>query len=391
MAVILVLLGFIVSIIVALIAKVISEAVTTLAAQAGAALLTAGTAPFLVSLIVEALVPGLMMVLYMVAFVSGVSFVFGFMEDVGYMARVAYVFDNLMSKLGLHGKSVMPFLMSFGCTIGGVSGARVIDSSRQRLITIATSWAVPCAGTWGVVGLMSSLFFGVNAVWVIISLFVVAILHMKFTSWFFERGLPQQEGEAGLIMELPPYHKPNWKTIFTYVWSRIKGIASKSFSVIMLVAIAIWLLSYTSTGNIENSVIYAVGKFLEPVGSIFGLSWQLVIAFIVAAMGKEAALGAIAVLFGAGTGVSSLAGTMVTSSVAINQTGLEAALLSAVQAPQALAFIFAFFFNVPCMAAVAASANESGSYKWTLKVVAYYFITALVLAGVAYRIALLVI
>ena len=390
LAVIMVLLGFIVSIIVAIIAKVISEVVITLAAQAGSALLTAGAAPFLVSLIVEALVPGLTMVLYMVAFVSGVSFVFGFMEDVGYMARVAYVFDNLMSKLGLHGKSVMPFLMSFGCTIGGVSGARVIDSSRQRLITIATSWAVPCAGTWGVVGLMSSLFFGVNAVWVIISLFAVTILHMKFTSWFFERGLPQQEGEAGLIMELPPYHKPNWKTIFTYVWSRINGVASKAFSVIMVAAIAIWLLSYTSTGNIENSAIYAVGKFLEPVGSIFGLSWQLVIAFLVAAVGKEAALGAIAVLFGAGTGVSSLAGTMVTSSVAINQTGLEAALLSAVQAPQALAFIFAFFFNVPCMAAVAASANESRSYKWTLKVAAYYFITALVLGGIVYRIALLI-
>jgi ferrous iron transport protein B len=390
LAFILILLGFVASLLVALVIKAGAADISLLTLQAEAGLLAMGTAPILVSLIVEALIPGFLMVLYVIAFVLGVSFVFGLMEDIGYMARVAYVFDSLMSKLGLHGKSVMPFLMCFGCTIGGVSGTRVIDSSRQRLITIATSWAIPCAGTWGVVGLMSGLFFGVNAVWVILALFATTILHMKVTSWFFRRSLLKNEGDTGLIMELPPYHKPNWKTIFSYVWARVKGVATKAFSIIMLVSVVIWLLSYSSGGNIENSALYAIGKFLEPIGSVFGLNWQLLVAFLVSAMGKEGALGAIAILYGAGGGVTSFAGTLIPDAVTINQSGMETALLSSISAPQALAFLFAFFFNAPCMAAVASTALESHSYKWTLKVTAYYLATALILAGIVYRIALLV-
>lgn len=87
------------------------------------------------------------------------------------MARISYVFDGTMAKLGLQGKAVMPFIVSFGCNIGGVSGTRVIDNWGQRVLTMSLSWVVPCASTWGVIGLMTSIFFRKSAIWVILSLF----------------------------------------------------------------------------------------------------------------------------------------------------------------------------------------------------------------------------
>lgn len=130
--------------------------------------------------------------LQMASYVLGISLVFGFLEDVGYMARVSYVFDNTMSKLGLQGKAIMPFLLSFGCNIGGITGTRVIDSWGQRVMTIALSWVVPCGSTWGVVGLVTGTFFGKQAVFVILSLFAVAFLHLLITYRIFRKSLYEE-------------------------------------------------------------------------------------------------------------------------------------------------------------------------------------------------------
>ena len=139
-------------------------------------LLDIGAAPFLVSLLCNAILTAVSFALQMASYVFGISLVFGLMEDVGYMARISYVFDDTMTKLGLQGKAIMPFLVSFGCNIGGITGTRVIDSWGQRVMTIALSWVVPCASTWGVVGLVSGTFFGNGAVVVVLALFAVAFL-----------------------------------------------------------------------------------------------------------------------------------------------------------------------------------------------------------------------
>ncbi|MCG8483683.1 MAG: ferrous iron transport protein B, partial [Clostridia bacterium] len=146
-----------------------------------------GIFPWLTSLLTEALVPGAFMALFMTIFVGAFSLVLGFMEDIGYMARIAYMFDRAMSRVGLHGKAIMPFISCFGCTLAGISGSRVIDSWQKRLLTITSCMVIPCAAMWGVIGLLTSLFFGANAVWVIISLFIVSILHIKMTTWFFSK------------------------------------------------------------------------------------------------------------------------------------------------------------------------------------------------------------
>ncbi|MCT4620396.1 MAG: ferrous iron transport protein B [Marinisporobacter sp.] len=387
MAILMMILGFAVSMVIAMpfmmgIGRVLPQISLTLRDS----LLDEGISYWIVSLVTEAVIPSVSMALIMGGFIAGVVFVFGFMEDVGYMARVAYVFDTTMSKIGLHGKSIMPFITSFGCNMAGITGSRVIESWQQRLLTITTSMVVPCAAMWGVIGLVGSLFFGVNAIWVIVALFICSIFYVIFTSWIFRTKFIKEEDGMGLIMELPPYHKPNWKGIFVHVWSKMKDVMKKAFVVIVGVSVVMWVLSYTADGNIENSPIYAIGKTVEPIAAFLGLDWRLLIALLVSVMSKEGALGVLSMLFGVGSGTSSFSGIMVSGAVQFDQSALSTAMLAAISKPSALAFMFAYYFNVPCMAAIACVNAETHSLKWTIKIVSYYMLSALVIGAIAYRI-----
>lgn len=357
---------------------------------AEAGLTSIGVHAALISLICDAILSGAFMALNMVAYVFGISLVFGFMEELGYMARISYVFDSAMQRLGLHGKAVMPFLISFGCNIGGVAGTRVIDSWKQRLLAIATSWVVPCAGVWAVIGLMGTVFFGSGAVLVVLALFATAVLHMFITSRIFGRSLNSPEDRTGLIMELPPYHKPNKKTLLRFVWQRMKDVLVRALKLIVLVSVAFWLLSYSPGGDITSSVLYKVGTFIEPVTMFFGLSWELFAAFLVSGLGKEASLGVISALFNVGGGGAVNLFGLAMGSASYADPNLSMTLAAGVSQAQALAFMFGFFFNMPCIIALGATASETHSAKWTARIALYYVGMALVMAGIAYRIGLLI-
>ena len=359
-----------------------------LTAGAYSGLTAIGAPAMLTSFVCDAFITGVFFSLMMSTYVFGMCLVFGFMEEVGYMARISFVFDNAMQRLGLHGKAIMPFLVSFGCTIAGVSGTRVIDSWKQRLLAIATCWVVPCSATWGVITLMGSTFFGANAIWVILLLFAVAFLHLKITASIFGRSLSKPEDRTGIIMELPPYHKPNYKSLLKYVWLRVTDVLRRALKVILAVTIIFWFLAYSPDGNISSSLIYKFGTFIEPVTMFFGMRWELFITFLSSAIGKEASLGVVAALFTEHAAAGSVFNiTLLGQQVSTANVG--ASLLASVSMPQALAFMFAFFFNVPCFMTVAATAGETHSTKWTLRIVFYYFGTALLMSAIVYRVALL--
>lgn len=352
-------------------------------------LFTVGLPDFVISLVCDGVLTAVTFALMMVSFVFGISLVFGFLEEIGYMARVSYIFDDTMSKLGLQGKAIMPFLISFGCNIGGVAGTRVIDSWGQRVTTMALSWVIPCAATWGVLGLISSVFFGSRAIFVIISLFIVALLHINITSKVFGRSLIKESDKCGLIMELPPYHKPKYKNLLRFVFNRMGDVLIRALKVIVLVSVLFWALSYTKDGNVENSIIYTIGTFIEPVTMWFGLRWQTFMAFIASAMGKEAALGVLASLFNTTSGASGVWGA-IAGEVSINTSSLGGALMSNISKAEALAFIYAFFFNVPCLMTVASTQQESHSIKWTIRIVGYYIVMALLMSTLAYHVGNLI-
>ncbi len=349
------------------------------------ALLNIGCPSVIAAILCDVIIRSVAFIVQMLGFVFGVTFVFGMLEEIGVMARISYVFDNTMAKFGLQGKSVMPFLISFGCTMGGAAGTRVIDNWGQKVLTIALAWAVPCGAAWAVIPMLSTVFFGAWMPVIIIAILIVMILHMWITAKIFGRSLVKAEDRCGMIMELPPYHKPKWGSLLRYVFGRTKDTFFRALKVVLFVAMAFWLLSYTSTGDISGSILYKVGHFIEPVTKIFGMGWQTFMAFIASGLGKEGALGVLSTIF---TGSGSISvGSVVGGTAAENINEL---LVANVPKPEALALIFAMTFNMPCIVALAATYQETHSVKWTARIALYYTGVALLLAGAAYYIGLLI-
>ncbi len=349
-----------------------------------AEVLSAISAPqMLIDLINQVILNTLYAAVAMIGFVFGVNLIFGFLEEIGYMARVSYVFDGTMAKLGLQGKAVMPILVSFGCTIGGAAGTRVIDSWGQRVLTIALAWVVPCAATWAIVPFLSSVFFGAWAPLIIVAIFIVAGIHMLITAKIFGSKLIREEDRAGLIMELPPYHKPRWKALFRSIFVRTWDILSRAIRVIFIVSLIFWLLTYSASGSPDKTLLYRFGRAIEPATMIFGLTWQTFIAYLASMVSKEAALGVLGSLYlGAGTLFSATTGSG--GQIA---AGLGNILTASLTPPAALAFIFAVTFNAPCLMAITSTYQETRSLKWTLSILGYYFGTSLIFAFLAYRIS----
>ena len=380
-----VLFGLIASFIPALPFMGIGSAIGALINPVSNALNSINCPGFIIAIICDVVINSLSFILKMLGFVFGVTLVFGLLEEVGVMARISYVFDNTMAKLGLQGKSVMPFLVSFGCTMGGAAGARVIDNWGQKVLTIALAWAVPCGAAWAVVPMLSTVWFGGAAPLIIVAILAVMILHMWITSKVFGRKLVKKEDRCGMIMELPPYHKPKWGALFRYVLGRTKDTFFRVLKVILLVSFVFWLLTFTNSGSMDNSILYKIGQFIEPVTKIFGLGWKTFMAFIVSSLGKEGAIGVLSSIF---TDHNMLTvGSVVGGARAANINEL---LVANVAKPEALAFIFAITFNMPCIVALAATYQETHSAKWTAIIALYYTVGALLIACVAYHIGLLI-
>jgi ferrous iron transport protein B len=242
---------------------------------------------------------------------------------------------------------------------------------------------------WGVILLVAAIFFGIKAIWVVMSLLLVMILHIAFTAWLFRDRSTSRTDAPGLIMELPPYHKPSWQAIFHFVLGRMKNIATKAGTIILIAISLIWVLTYSGTGEITGGILYKFGKAVEPVSMLIGLDWRLLIALVFSAFAKEAALGAIAILFGVGELGTSLSGTLF-SPVTYNTGELTHVIGVTVSKASALAFIFGFYFNVPCFATIAIIRSETHSTRFAVLIAGYYFLVALVVAGIAYRIGLMI-
>lgn len=351
------------------------------------ALLNAGASPFLVSLLCEGILTAFAFTIMMCGYIFGATFIFGLLEDVGYMARISYSFDGLMQKLGLHGKAVMPFLVSFGCNIGGSSSSRVLDNWAQRVTTIALSWVVPCGSTWAVVGLVSTLFFGPGAALVILALFGVSVLHLMITSKIFGKRLLTDADRTGLIMELPPYHKPKWGSLIKYSLSRMVGAFKRAIGIVVIISVVLCVLSYSSSGSLSDSLLYKFGNAIEPVTLFFGLRWQTFMAWLASWMGKEGSLGALASVFNDSSVMSAVAQMTLNK---VDGNTISGALSAVLTKPEALAFIFAFYFNMPCIMSLSAAAHETHSLKWVLRIAGYYIGMSLVISCIVYHLALIV-
>lgn len=342
----------------------------------------------LISLVCDVLVNVLYFALMMASFVLGITLGFNLMEETGYLARISFLFDNTMSKVGLQGKTIMPFFMGLGCTIAGTTGTRVVDNWGQRVLAIAMSWAVPCAATLSVVPTIAIALYGsTGGFLVMLAVFAFMFLMMFLVYKVFGNSLAPKESRVGLVMEIPPYHKPDFRNIMYVTFRRTMDIFLRALRVISLVSIIFFVLTYGFGGNEQNSIMYRIGIFIEPVTLFFGMKWEAFLAFCASAISKESLLGVLNTLYGTGGNlVSSTFGAKTAGSAA----GISQILSSNFTKAEGLAFIFAISFNMPCVSALAATARETHSVKWTAKIGVFYTITALIISCIVYHVGLII-
>jgi ferrous iron transport protein B len=338
--------------------------------------------PSVASFVNSVVIGGLAVTVAMMGFVFAILVTFGLMEDTGYLARSSYVFDSWLSRLGLHGKAFMPLVSGLACTGGAVCGTRVLDTRGQRLFAMVLLWSIPCGSKVAVVLFLASVFFGSAAP--LFGLIYVALIFASFwlSSKLFGNKLMPVKERVGMIMELPPYHKPHWKILMKTVARNVWAVFKKAILVIWVVSFIFWLVSYSKDGNVEHSVLYTIGNAIEPFTQIFGMRWQLFISYLGGVFSKEASLGVMSVVFASTNDAFSL--------VSRNAAGanLGEMMRAVVSLPEALAFIFASMFNIPCVLAMGTTYRETHSLKWLLTITGYYFAISLGLAFIVYHIAL---
>ncbi|MBO9369954.1 MAG: ferrous iron transport protein B [Chloroflexi bacterium] len=286
-----------------------------------------------------------------------------FLEDVGYMARAAYVMDGLMHLIGLHGKSFLPLFLGFGCNVPAILGTRVIDSRRARLLTILLAPLVPCTARMAVIVFLAPAFFGPAAPLVAWGLVLLSLGVLAFTGIMLNRALFRDRRSA-FIMELPLYHLPNWRTIGLSVWQRSLSFVRRAGTVILVVSVVIWALSTLPGGSAEESYLTRLGEFLEPAGRLMGLDWRLTVALLSSFVAKENSIATLGVLFRAG------------------EEGLADLLAATYPPATALAFLVVQVLFIPCVATVAAIRQETVSWRWTAFSVGLLLVISL-LAGAA--------
>jgi ferrous iron transport protein B len=293
-----------------------------------------------------------------------------FLEDVGYMARAAFVMDRFMHTIGLHGKSFLPMFLGFGCNVPAVLGARIIESRRARLLTIFLAPFVPCTARLAVLTLVAAAVFRERAAFISWSLVTVNILALGFSgmlaSRLFLRGEPMP-----FIMELPLYHKPNAKTIGMVVWNRTKAFVKRAGTVILGFSILIWLMSNIPGGRIEDSVLGRIGRLIEPLGSVMGLDWRMIVALLGSFVAKENSIAMLGVLYGVG------------------EKGLRNVLPVMMSHASALSFLVVLMLFIPCAATVSVIKQEIESRKWFLFSLIFMLLISLGSGMAAYRLALL--
>ena len=317
------------------------------------------------------------------------------MEDSGYMARAAFIMDRLMHKMGLHGKSFIPMLMGFGCNVPAIMATRTIESRSSRMITILVTPFMSCSARLPVLVLFAGAFFPEHAALVLLGLYLLGIIVAIVTARLL-RLVKYSKDETPFVMELPPYRWPTLRATLRHMWEKCAQYIKKIGTVILLSTIVIWFLSYyprpvESTekrakitdcrgevgspgdegGINENSFIAWIGHTVEPVLAPLGQNWRSSIALITSIPAKELVVSTLGVLYSSD------------SEESIQQDLRSSGDFTPRSAAAFMVFILLFF---PCIATIAAIADETGSRKWALFSIIYNTAVAWIAGYIVYTI-----
>ncbi len=321
------------------------------------------------SLVVDGMVDGVGSVLTFLPILAIFFAAFGFLEDIGYMARAAFVMDNFMHFMGLHGRSFLPLFLGFGCNVPSVMGSRVIDSKQARLLTILVSPFMPCTARMAVIAFLAPAFFGSYATAASLGLVAFSLAMLMLSGILLNQMIFKGQRSA-FIMEMPLYTLPNWRTIAMLVWQRSLSFVQKAGTTILMLSMAVWALSRLPGGDLQHSFLASFGKFVEPVGRMMGLDWRLTVALLTSFVAKENAIATLGVVFGRG-----------------HEAGLAQTLAATFSPASGLAFLTASMLFIPCAATVAVIRQETGSWRWTALNLGLMLVVSIAASSLVYGVA----
>lgn len=333
---------------------------------------TLGASPFIQDLLVEGVVAGVGGVLVFVPQIFVLFFFISFLEDSGYMARVAIVMDRFMQMVGLNGKSFIPMIIGFGCNVPGIMAARSVEEERERLVTIFISPFMSCSARLPIYAVFAGSFFATNQALVVLSLYILGIVLALIAAKVFSKVLAAEDATSLFLVEQPPYRIPQGLTLWRSTWQKGKGFVRKAGTFIFGGSVVIWLLAYTGPGgldvNMNDSFLAMIGgviaTVLVPLG--FG-TWQAGAALITGFLAKEVVVSTMAIIY------------------AVNESELGRHIAQQFTPLSAYSFMVFVLLYVPCLATVAVIRREVGSAKWTWIASLYGLFVAYGVAFIIYQ------
>ena len=343
----------------------IQQGLDALTGAVATALESGGANPVISSFIIEGAINGVGTVLLFFPIIVVMFFFLSLLQDTGYMARVAFFMDRALRKIGLSGRSIVPMIMGFGCTVPAVMATRTLPSERDRKLTILLTPFMSCATKLTIYGFVATAFFPHTAGWVMIGLYLTGIVVGIVVGLVSHR--TAFKGEAvPFVMELPNYRMPTAKSVGHLVWDKSKDFITRAFTVIFVATLVVWFLqSFTPqlafTEDTSQSILALVSGWVSPVFAPLGFGdWRFVTALVAGFLAKETVVSTLSVLF---VGVPSIA-------VAISPAA-------------AAAFLVFCLLYTPCVAAIASVKRELGG-KWAIGIVVLQCAIAWVVAWLAY-------
>ena len=339
------------------------------------------------ALLVDGIMGGVGSVIVFLPNILILYFFISILEDSGYFARTALLADPLFRRFGLHGKSFIPMLMGFGCSVPAVMATRTIDSRKNRLITMMTLPFMSCSARLPVYTILAGAFFPDYAAWVMLALYAGGILMALGAAWVLNLVFHRNE-EGYFVMEMPPYRLPVARGILKHTWEKGRQYLQKMGGIILIASIVVWALGYfpqsdkdlTPAQQQEQSYLGQVGRAITPVLEPLGYDWHLGVGIIAGVGAKELMVSSIGVLYNVPVDEG---GEAEKHSLA---EGLKRSGTTPAAALSYLVFALLYF---PCLATLAAIKGESGHWKYALFTAGYTTAIAYAMAFIVYRIALL--
>ena len=340
-------------------------------------------------LIVDGIIGGVGGVLVFLPQILILFFFISILEDSGYMARAAFIVDRIMHRVGLHGKSFIPYLIGFGCGVPAIMATRTLENRRDRIVTILTVPFMSCSARLPAYLLLVAAFFTAKQGLILMSIYLVGILVAAITAIVLSKTILKHD-KTQCVMELPPYRRPTARNAIIHMWSKGKQYLQKMATVILAASIIVWALGYfprhegqTPQEQIENSFMGQMGKAIEPVVEPLGFNWQMGVSVLTGAAAKEIVVSTMGVLYtGEADANEESASLKEKLQTATKPNGEH--VFNPIVAYSFMLFILLYF---PCIAALAAIRREAGT-KWMLFEIFYTTAVAWLVSFIFYQIAM---